>query len=65
MEVRAEFGLNLRQVVLLDSAALGAEAEAVVLDLEEGDGVALAGEAFVEEEYGGLYSGVGIKASGG
>ena len=50
VEVGGEFGLDLREVVLLDGAALGAEAEAVVLHFEEADGVALLGERFVEDE---------------
>ena len=49
-QVLVDFGLDLRQVVLLDGAALGAEAEAVVLDFEEGDGVALPGQGLVEDE---------------
>ena len=61
VEVGGEFGLDLREVVLLDGAALGAEAEAVVLHFEEGDGVALPGERLVEDEDGGLHAGVGIE----
>ena len=52
VEVGGEFGLDLREVVLLDGAALSAEAEAIVLHLEEADGVALPGEGFVEDEDG-------------
>ena len=63
-EVGGEFGLDLRQVVLVDLAALGAEAEAVVLDLEEGDGVALPGQRLVEDEDRGLHAGVGIEHAG-
>ena len=51
------------EVVLLDGAALGSEAEAVVHDFEEGDGVALPGEGFVEEEDAGLHPGVGIETA--
>ena len=60
---RRRFGMDLREVVLLDGAALGAEAEAVVLDFEEGDGVALPGEGFVEDEDRGLHAGVGIETA--
>ena len=50
-----------REVVFLHGAALGAEAEAVVLHFEEGDGVALPREGFVEDEDAGLHAGVGIE----
>ena len=63
VEVGGEFGLDLREVVLLDGAALGAEAEAVVLHFEEADGVALPGERFVEDEDAGLHPGVGIETA--
>ncbi len=63
LEVGVEFGLDLREVVLVEGAALGTEAEAVVLHFEEGDGVALPGEGFVEDEDGGFYAGVGIEAT--
>jgi len=65
VEVSGDVGLHLRQIVFVDGAALGAEAEAVVLDFEEGDGVAARGEVFVEEEDGGFDAGVGIEAAGG
>jgi len=51
------------QVVLFDGAALGAEAVAVVLDFEEGDGVALAGERLVEDEDGGFHPGIGVETA--
>ena len=63
MEVGGEFGLDLREVVLLDGAALGTEAEAVVLHFEEADGVALPGEGFVEDEDAGLHPRVGIETA--
>ena len=65
MEVGGEFGLDLWKVVFLDGAALGAEAEAVVLHFEKGDGVALPGEGFVENEDAGLHPGVGIETTRG
>ena len=53
--------LDLRQVVLVNLAPLGAEAEAVVLDLEEGDGVRLLGQRLVEDQDRGLDAGIGIE----
>src|ERR1700726_3028622 len=50
LEVGGEFGLGLRKVVLVDRPALGAGAEAVVLDFEEGDGGRLFRECSVEDE---------------
>ena len=58
MEVVGEFGLDVRQVVFVDGAALGAEAEAVVFDFEEGDGVGLFRQGFVEEEDRGFDAGI-------
>jgi hypothetical protein len=61
LEVGAELGFDLREVVFPDRAALGTKAEAVVFDFEEGDAVALLSEGFVEDKDGGLYAGVGIE----
>ena len=63
MKVGVEFGFDLREVVLVDGAALGTKTEAVILDFEEGDGVALPGKGFVENEDGGFYPGVGIETA--
>src|ERR1035438_7028123 len=62
-EVGFQLGLNLGEVVLFDGAALGPEAKAIVLDFEEGDGVAPPGEGFVEDENGGFHPGVGIETA--
>ena len=64
MQIGSEFDLHLRQVVFTDGAALRAEAEAVVLYLEEGDGLRLPGEGFVEDENGSFYTGIGLKHAG-
>lgn len=63
VEVGGKFSLDLRKVVFLDGAALGAEAEAVSLHLEEGDGVALFRQGFVEDENAGLHARVGIETA--
>jgi hypothetical protein len=40
-EIFSDLGADLRQVVLVNRAALSAKAEAVVLDLEESEGIRL------------------------
>ena len=52
---------RLRQVVLVNLAALRAQAEAVVLDLEEGDGVRLLRQRLVEDQDRGLDAGIGLE----
>ena len=52
------------QVVPVDGAALGAEAEAVVLYLEKGDAVAGPGQRLVQDEDGGLDAGIGLEHAG-
>jgi hypothetical protein len=65
---RLEEGFNirfdLRELFPTYRAALGTETEAVVLDFEEADAVALAGEGFVEDEDRGFHPGVGIETTG-
>ena len=62
-EVGVKFDFDLWEVILVEGATLGTEAEAIVFHFEEGDGVALPGERFVEDEDGGLDAGVGIKTA--
>ena len=64
-QVLGNRGTSLWQVVLVNLAALGAEAEAVVLDFEEPDGLRLPGERLVEDEDRGLHPGIGIEDTGG
>ncbi len=63
LEVGGQFSLHLREIVLLDGAALGTKAEAIVLHFEEGNGVALSGDRFVEDEDTCLHPGVGIETT--
>lgn len=53
----------MREVIFVEGAALGAKAETVILHFEEGDGVTLPGDRFVENEDAGLHPGVGIETA--
>src|ERR1700721_1307396 len=64
LEVGFEFGFDLREVISFDGAALSTEAEAVVLHLEERDGVAMPGERFVQDEDGGFHPRIRIETAG-
>ena len=63
MEVGVEFDFDLREIVFLDGAALGAEAEAVVFDFKKEMVSLCRARGLVEDEDGGFYAGVGIEAA--
>ena len=63
LEVGVEFGFDLWEVASLNGAALGTQAEAVVFGFKEGNGVALPGEGFVEDEDACLHPGVRVETA--